>query len=178
MVQVVPQRAPLHLATTEAGSEPGANSALTIEDKYIESQSQEPEPTKKGWLFIMAKPLIAQQQALIQALLLNTSVVSEAAALAGIPAQVALDWMRTHEARSAFLEVRKEITERLIKEAKAGKVAGAMVLASLASPGSPDPDLAALAQADQAKVRKRQRQFIKEMQAYLRLPLEQLLVYR
>src|SRR5260221_5277744 len=109
----------------------------------------------------MAKPLTTTQQALIQALILHSKVISEAAVQVGIETKLALAWMQTPYMRSAFEQAHKETVIRLIEEAQ----------------GEDFSDLDADAGV-QAKAVARRGQWLNELDGYLHAPIEQLLVYR
>ncbi|SRR5260221_227974 len=107
----------------------------------------------------MAKPLTTTQQALIQALILHSKVISEAAVQVGIETKLALAWMQTPYMRSAFEQAHKETVIRLIEEAQ----------------GEDFSDL----DADvQAKAVARRGQWLNELDGYLHAPIEQMLVWR
>jgi hypothetical protein len=125
--------------------------------------------------------LNAQQQKLIQVLLLRNKVISEAAAQVGISAELARSWMQKPFMRAAFERARQETVSRLIEEARAGKVDEALQQAASISPdltARVKVNLSSLDAEDQAKAQERIQQFIGELQAFLRLPISKLIVWR
>ncbi|SRR6266566_2988188 len=131
-----------------------------------------------------AQPLTTQQQQLIQALLLRSTVISEAARSIRVEPATALAWMQKPYMRDAFDQARREMVTRLIEEAKAGKIDEAMGLAAIArleDPTAIETSLKAIetfADSDPVEAAALLQRLTSELQAYRSIPLEQLLVWK